>query len=157
MNEERSFTMKRLLIVLAGLSVGVALTAGVAMTSTAGTRHAQAASGKTSVLIRHQMQGCHAWSVNGGAFRAKQSATVRLGATMTVTNNDVMPHKLFKLSGPALRISRANMNHMSATAWLVFNHRGTYRLGTKPGEDYPGMAMKTTGEDNVLRLTVKVT
>jgi hypothetical protein len=26
----------------------------------------------------------------------------------------------------------------------------------KPGEDYPGMAMKTIGEDNVLRLTVRV-
>jgi hypothetical protein len=49
------------------------------------------------------------------------------------------------------------MNHMSATAWASFKHRGTYRLGTKPGEDYPGMAMKTIGEDNVLRLTVRVT
>jgi hypothetical protein len=149
--------MKRLLIVLAGLSVGVGLTAGVAMTGAPGARHAQAASGKTSVLIRHQMRGCHAWSVNDGPFQASQHMTVRLGATMTVRNNDVMPHQLVKLSGPALHISRASMNHMSATAWASFKHRGTYRLGTKPGEDYPGMAMKTIGEDNVLRLTVKVT
>jgi hypothetical protein len=49
------------------------------------------------------------------------------------------------------------MLHMSATVRVTFGKAGVYKFTTKPGEDYPGMAMKTIGEDNVLRLTVKVT
>ena len=148
--------MTRLLLILAGFSVGIGLTAGVAMTSTASPRHVSAAPKNAKILIRHQMRGCHGWSVNGGAFRATQRVTLRVGASMTVTNNDVMPHRLVKLNGPAVRIGRASMNHMSATARVVFSHKGIYRLGTKAGEDYPGMEMKTIGEDNVLRMVVEV-
>jgi hypothetical protein len=39
----------------------------------------------------------------------------------------------------------------------VFAKTGTYVFLTKAGEDYPSMSnMKTIGEDNVLRLVVKV-
>ena len=50
--------------------------------------------GHASVVIRHQTRGCHAWSVNGGAFKARQSLTLQRGGTLVVTDNDVMPHKL---------------------------------------------------------------
>jgi len=49
------------------------------------------------------------------------------------------------------------MRHMSASVRVTFGKVGVYRFTTKPGDDYPGMAMKTIGEDNVLRLTVRVT
>jgi hypothetical protein len=48
------------------------------------------------------------------------------------------------------------MRHMSASVRVTFPKAGVYRFSTKPGEDYPGMAMKTIGEDNVLRLAVRV-
>ena len=38
---------------------------------------------------------------------------------------------------------------------VTFSKAGVYKLTTKPGEDYM-KGMKTIGEDNVLRLTVKV-
>jgi len=47
------------------------------------------------------------------------------------------------------------MAHMAATAKVRFAHAGVYRFTTKAGEDYME-GMKTIGEDNVLRLTVKV-
>jgi plastocyanin len=144
--------MKRLLLILAGFSLGIGLTAALAV---AGNEKAATAK-KASIVIRHQVRGCHSWAVNGGAYRANLKLTLRVGGTMTVTNNDVMPHKLVRLSGPSLRFSGAKMNHMSSTAKVVFRHAGTYRLGTKAGDDYPGMDMKTVGEDNVLRMTVKV-
>jgi plastocyanin len=73
-------------------------------------------------------------------------------------NMDVMPHKLLKTSGPAIRFAgKPNMNHMNATVKVTFSKAGVYGLVTKAGEDYPGMdGMKTIGEDNVLRLTVRV-
>ena len=150
--------MKRLLIILAGLSVGIGLTAGVAMTGTAQPRQAAKAPAKSTITMRHQMRGCHAWSVNGGPYRAALRTALARGGTITFLNNDVMPHKLVQTGGPAARY-RGNpaMRHMSTSVRATFGKAGVYRFTTKPGEDYPGMALKTIGEDNVLRLTVKVT
>ncbi len=149
--------MKRLLIILAGLSVGIGLTAGVAMTGTTKVQHAAKAPVKATITIRHQMRGCHAWSVDGGAYGAAQRTTLARGGTITFLDNDVMPHKLVQTSGPTVRYySNPAMRHMSASVRVTFGKAGVYKFTTKPGEDYPGMAMKTIGEDNVLHLTVRV-
>jgi plastocyanin len=148
--------MKRLLIIVAGFSVGIGLTAGVAMTGT-NSQGAAKAPAKSTITIRHQLKGCHTWSANGGAYRATQQTTLARGGTITFVDNDVMPHKLVQKSGPAVRYHGSPaMRHMSATVRVTFGKAGVYKFTTKPGEDYPGMAMKTVGEDNVLRLTVKV-
>ena len=144
--------MKRLLIILTGLSVCVGITASVAMTGT----NNQGAK-KASVTIRHQTHGCHSWSINGGAGRASLTTTLARGGTIKFVDNDVMPHKLIKTSGPAVRyVGNPSMRHMSASVSVKFAKAGTYRFTTKAGEDYPGIHVKTIGEDNVLRLTVKV-
>ncbi len=58
-----------------------------------------------------------------------------------------MPHKLVKLSGPALTFGPAGMSHVGATLKLKFTDAGVYHFTTKPGEDYPAMAsLKTVGE-----------
>jgi plastocyanin len=113
--------------------------------------------GHASLLIRHQVHGCHAWSLNGGAFTASHSIKLHRGATLTLTNDDVMPHQLILTSGPALTIAHPTLNHMGTSLRVTLTHPGTYHFTTKPGEDYPTMkALKTTGEDNVLKLTVVV-
>jgi plastocyanin len=76
---------------------------------------------------------------------------------MTFLDNDVMSHKLVQTGGPAVRYHGSPaMRHMSASVRVTFGKAGVYKFTTKPGDDYPGMAMKTIGEDNVLRLTVRV-
>jgi plastocyanin len=123
----------------------------------AGAASAATKPGSASLLIRHQVAGCHSWSVNGGAFKATQTIALRHGAHLTVTNNDVMPHTLVLTKGPALTIAHATMGHMGTSLSVTLTRPGTYHFTTKPGEDYPTMAgMKTTGEDNVLKLTVVV-
>ncbi len=153
---------KRTLSILAGIVSAVLL---------AGAASAASAPSHASLVIRHQLRGCHTWSVNGGPFRASQTLVLRRGGWITVTNNDVMPQKLVQTSGPAIRMRNlktpmagmgmhgnfgpGTMAHMGATTKVWFAHSGVYRFTTKAGEDYmPGM--KTIGEDNVLRLTVKV-
>jgi plastocyanin len=146
--------MKRLLIILAGLSVCVGLTASVAMTE---AKRAGQAPKKATITIRHQMRGCHTWAVNGGALRASLTTTLARGGTIRFVDNDVMPHKLVKTSGPAVRyVGNPAMRHMSASVSATFTRAGTYRFTTKVGEDYPGVHVKTIGEDNVLHLVVKV-
>jgi hypothetical protein len=49
------------------------------------------------------------------------------------------------------------MARVGATARVHFTKPGVYKFTTKAGEDYSWAShMKTTGEDNVLRLTVTV-
>jgi plastocyanin len=144
--------MKRLVIILTGLSVCIGITASVAMT---GTNNQSAT--KASVTIRHQTRGCHSWSINGGASSASLATTLARGGTIKFVDNDVMPHKLVKTSGPAVRyVGNPSMRHMSASVSVKFAKTGTYRFTTKAGEDYPGIHVKTIGEDKVLHLTVKV-
>jgi hypothetical protein len=130
-----------------------------------------ASTGTASLLIRHQRAHCHAWSLNGGPFTAAQRLTLDVGSRITIVNNDVMPHSLFKLSGPAVTMRNGTvmpmmgggyvsqtpglMNRMGARTSVTFVKPGAYRFRTKAGEDYmPGIT--TTGEDNVLTLTVTV-
>jgi hypothetical protein len=117
---------------------------------------AAAAPRSATLLIRHQVRGCHSWSVNGGAFKASQTLTLAKGARLVVVDNDVMPHTMIQLSGPHAVLVHPYMHMMSATATVVFPKAGRYVFKTKPGEDYMA-GMKTIGEDNVLKLVVTVT
>jgi len=139
---------KRKRIRIAALALGTAgLLAGSAFAS----------SPHGTLTIRHQMRGCHAWSFNGGAYKASLKITLARGTALAVIDNDVMPHKLIQVAGPKAKLISPAMNHMSARAKVVFSKAGTYRFTTKAGEDYPMMGeMKTIGEDNVLRITVLV-
>ena len=147
--------MTRLLTILAGFSVGIALTAGLATLDASASPAAKGAKSAT-VTIRHQTRGCHSWAVNGGAYNPSQKVRIARGGTIRFVDNDIMPHKLVKTSGPAVKfIGKANMSHMGASVTVRFSKAGVYKFTTKAGEDYmPGI--KTTGEDNVLRLVVKV-
>jgi plastocyanin len=146
--------MKRFLIIVTGLATIAILGAGFSSSTSAATAQAPRS---IKVVIQHQMRGCHAWSVNGGAVAASRSARLATGGSATFTDNDIMPHKLILTRGPAVKfVGNAAMNHMGASVKVVFTKAGTYRFTTKAGEDYKGMAMKTIGEDNVLHLTVTV-
>jgi hypothetical protein len=137
--------------ILRGAAVALAAAAALAVVSAA------PAGNSASITIRHQQRGCHAWSFNSGPFKAAQVITVRQGTVLKVTNNDVMPHKLVQTSGPQVRLIHPNMSKMASVATLRLAHKGVYHFTTKAGEDYKwASSMKTIGEDNVLRLTIRV-
>ena len=52
-------------------------------------------------------------------------------------------------------VGKAKMSKIGASTKIVLAKAGTYRFTTKVGEDYM-KGVKTIGEDNVLKLTVKV-
>jgi len=159
----RLMNVTRTLPLLALLALACALPSGAPAASL----------GHASLVIRHQLRGCHAWSLNGGTYRPSQTAEIRAGGWISVTNNDVMAHKLVKVAGPAVSYTRlsagmagramgmsgrfppAMLARMGASVRVTFTKPGVYRFTTKPGEDFmPGM--QTAGADNVLRLTVRV-
>jgi hypothetical protein len=108
------------------------------------------------LVIRHQLRGCHSWSLDGGAYKASQTISLKRGVHLSVGNNDVMPHKLVKLAGPNVTFApSATMNSVGAMTEIRFSKAGVYRFTTKAGADYT-KGIKTSGEDNVLRLKVVV-
>ena len=119
--------------------------------TTAGIDGARAA----SLVIRHETQGCHSWSLNGMPSGASQVARLQHGNGITVTDNDVMPQRLVQVSGPAAAIVGAGMTKPGARSTVVFATPGVYKFTTKPGED-SSQGIVTTGEDNDLALTVYV-
>jgi plastocyanin len=134
-----------------GAALAFAATAALAVTSGAQAHN------MATVTIRHQMRGCHTWSFANGPFQPTLSFTVKSGTELTVVNNDVMPHKLIQTAGPKLRLTHANMNHMSASTSFTPMKKGLYRFTTKAGEDYPSMGeMHTMGKDYVLHMTLRV-
>lgn len=152
--------MKRLAITITAALAAVAVTgcgggsaAPAAATHPATTAAAPASPAK--VTIRHELKGCHAWSVNGDAFAASQSAKLAVGGTMLVTDGDVMPHTLVQTGGPTAEMVDAAMKHMNAASTVTFPKAGVYTFTTKAGEDYM-TGVKTVGEDNTLSLTVTV-
>jgi len=118
---------------------------------------AASAAGSATITISHQMRGCHVWQLGNGSPKANLSVTLKAGTVLRFVNNDVMPHKLIQQSGPKLRLQHAGMSHMSALTSVKLVSKGVYRFTTKPGEDYKAYSsMKTTGEDYILHLTVRV-
>src|SRR5437763_16401584 len=103
---------------IALLTIGAATAAALAATASA--------SPSASILIRHQVQGCHSGSLNGGAFAAAQKIVVRPKTTFTATNNDVMPHQLMQLSGPKVSFIAPAMNKPGSHASFQVFKTGTY-------------------------------
>jgi len=151
--------MRRFLLPLAVVAVALAVVAPAT------------AKPAVSVTIRHQTKGCHAWSVNGGAYTAAHTLHAKRGTVLTIKNLDIMPHQLVQQAGPRLAFVNlrapahamglkgpykpGDMAKMGASTRLVLVKAGTYRFTTRGGEDYV-KGVETIGEDNVLELTVVV-
>jgi hypothetical protein len=109
------------------------------------------------LIIRHQMHGCHAWSLGvSGAAKVSQTVRLKRGVHLGIGNNDVMPHKLVQLAGPRVNLpDGASMNSIGAMIEVRFPKAGVYRFTTKAGEDY-SKGIHTIGADNTLELKVIV-
>lgn len=152
------------------IALGALATAALALSMSA-----LAATPKNATLVvRHQVRGCHAWSLNGGPYIVRQSVRLARGGSLTVTNNDLMAQELVKTSGDAvtMRLVRQShmgtmpmgmamgkpgpypMSHMGATLRVTFSRAGRYHFKLVDRGDY--MEVKTKGPDNELKLTVVV-
>jgi len=116
----------------------------------------QALPTSASGTIEHVTKGCHTLNIAGMA-KSSPTATVHLavGGVLKLQDNDVMPHKIYSVSGPQASFTGADMTQMGARSTVTFPSAGTYVLSTKAGEDYTN-GIKTIGEDNTLKIRVVV-
>jgi hypothetical protein len=135
-----------------------------------------AAPKSASLQINHFKQGCHNWSLNGGPYQVHQVARLARGATLLVTNDDLMVQDLVKTSGPAVHLQLVRqshmgkmhmtmpmngkaspyaMSHMGAQLKVTFPSAGRYQFKLIDRGDYFDNIV-TIGDDNMLTLTVTV-
>jgi hypothetical protein len=168
-DEHVNDTGKLVLWILAGVGIFGALTISILalvissnrMDMSPGAAQVVAPAGQTvashaSIMIDHVTRGCHTLAVNGAAPGAP-SATIHLsaGGVLHVQNNDVMPQRIVRVSGPQAQFVTAAMSHMGARSSVTFATPGTYSLTTRAGEDYMA-GMHTIGPDNTLHIKVLV-
>jgi plastocyanin len=155
--------MRRALPVLGAaiLALGLAACGSSSSSSTGGsTTRATANPTSASLMITHIVNGCHSWAGPGMhmGMHGAPSATLRVapGATVRITNNDVMPHMLKTVSAAGALLATPAMDRPGATSTVALpKHPGVYTFTTKAGEDY-AKGIKTTGPDNTLTLKVIV-
>jgi len=132
---------KHTMLVLAAAAIGLVLVAS-----------ASSHENGPVLIIRHQVRGCHAWSLNGGTAKVSQTLWLRQGVHLGIGDNDVMPHRLAQLAGPRVGLPDGpTMNSLGAMIEIRFPKPGVYRFVTKPGADY-AKGVRTVGKDNVLKL-----
>jgi hypothetical protein len=138
------------------MKIALALIAALALATAASAGSARL----LRVTIRHQDEGCHAWSVDGGPYRAAQTVTLPAGGVIDFMNDDLMTHRLVQLAGPRLTMPptmlQSTFHHPGGGNVSVrFAAAGTYRFRTVDGAE-GDKPVDTTGAMNVLRLTVRV-
>jgi hypothetical protein len=126
-----------------------ALTASMSMQTKSVSRSAL-----TALTIQHVQKGCHVFA-NGSRQSAAMRLTLKRGAGLKITDQDIDPHGLVQLAGPRLNFSGHMMMGQQQT--IMFKTPGHYRLKTRVVEMGKMANVKTIGPDNVLRLTVTVT
>ena len=149
--------MKKLAIMSIGFVAGsvLGLAPALAAESWAGGNSQRTTARTASVQIIHVTRGCHDWLYHGKKF-VRLTLTLSPGSNLSITDNDVMPHKLIKTSGPAVRyVGNPSLRRVSASVKVLFSRTGVYSFTTKAGEDYI-KGVETIGEDHQLRLVVRV-
>ena len=174
--------MKRLLLIGTVLLTLAGLVAVVAA-----ARQSQVPSAVQHQLeIRFEPVGCHSWSLDGGAFKADQTLSLRAGQSVVVVNHDVCTHTLSEKSGRPIAIEnlsptassqhvhvigfqdylppaatsgsaeRGLMTSVGGRTEATFYQPGTYVLVTHEGDTTLPGAWSTVGPDNQLVLHVHV-
>ena len=136
---------RRLLLVLL---VGAALTAvPITLAST------QASTLALSIV--HTVRGCHVWSTGSQTLGPTATISLKPGAKLKIRGTCPMDFDLTQTAGPKLALGGTRV-YTGTTRTLVFRKAGVYKLRAKNVQTSEEAGLQTLGEDNSLRLTIRV-
>ena len=142
------------ILALPAFALGLAACGSSTSQSPAAKANAAPAPQQASLVIRHKTMGCHDWALNGGVDKVAQQVSLTPGSTLTIVDQDIMPHAVTQTGGPKIVITDPLIDQKKV-ATIQFTQPGTYQFATKAGEDY-APAPATKGEDHNLQVTVVV-
>jgi len=108
-----------------------------------------------ALSIIHVVRGCHVWARPSGAIGSDSTISVKPGTRVKIRLVCPMDFDVSQTRGPKLAIGGRRF-YTGSTRVLVFRKAGVYRLRAKNVQTSEEVGLQTLGEDNVLRLTVRV-
>jgi hypothetical protein len=108
-----------------------------------------------ALSIVHYVRGCHVWSAPSRVLGPTTVITVKPGTRLKIRVSCPMDFDVRQIAGPRLALGGARW-YTGATRALVFRKLGVYKLVAKNVQTSDEAGLETLGEDNVLRLTVRV-
>jgi len=130
------------------LLVGAAVTAvPIAVAST------QASTLALSIV--HVVRNCHVWSNGSRTLGPVTTISVKPGTRLKIRASCPMDFDLTQTAGPKLALGGSRL-YTGTTRTLVFRKAGLYKLVAKNVQTSDEIGLETLGEDNSLRLIVRV-
>jgi len=105
--------------------------------------------------IVHVLRGCHVWM--HGSRQLGPSAIVRVkpGTKLKLRVSCPMDFELVQVAGPRVAYGGTRF-YAGTTRVLTFKRVGTYRFAARNLQTSEEVGLQTLGEDNALRLTIRV-
>lgn len=102
-------------------------------------------------------RGCHVWTLGQAQKQLGPSAivTVKPGTKLKLRVNCPMDFDLVQVAGPTIPLGGTRF-YAGSTRVLVFKKPGVYRFTGKNVQTSDEVGLQTLGDDNGLKLTIRV-
>lgn len=108
-----------------------------------------------AMSIVHVVRGCHVWVLGSKQVGPTTKITMKRGTRLKLRVSCPMDFDIVQTRGPRLALGRSRFV-AGTTRIVVFRKAGVYRLVARNVQSSEEMGLQTLGEDNVLRLVVRV-
>jgi hypothetical protein len=105
--------------------------------------------------IVHVLRGCHVWALGAKQLGATAIVTVKPGTKLKLRVNCPMDFDIAQVAGPRLALGDPRF-YTGSTRVLTFKKVGVYRFVGKNVQTSDEVGLETLGDDNSLKLTIRV-
>lgn len=108
-----------------------------------------------SMSIVHVLRGCHVWALGPKQLGPTAAITVKPGTKLKLRVTCPMDFDLVQTAGPKVALGDRRF-YAGSTRVITFRKAGLYRFAAKNVQTSDEIGLETLGDDNALRLTVRV-
>jgi hypothetical protein len=108
-----------------------------------------------SMSIVHVVRGCHVWALGSRQLGPSGIVTVKPGTKLKLRITCPMDFDLVQLRGPKVALGGTRF-YAGTTRVVIFKKAGVYRFAARNVQTSDEVGLETLGDDNSLRLTIRV-
>ena len=108
-----------------------------------------------SMSIVHVLRGCHFWALGSKQLGPSAIVTVKPGTKLKLRVTCPMDFDLTQVAGPKVALGGTRF-YAGTTRVITFKKVGVYRFAAKNVQTSDEVGLETLGDDNALRLTIRV-
>ena len=108
-----------------------------------------------SMSIVHVVRGCHFWALGSRQLGPSAIVTVKPGTKLKLRVTCPMDFDVTQVAGPKLALGGTRF-YTGTTRVLVFRKAGLYRFVARNVQTSDELGLETLGDDNPLKLTIRV-